>query len=156
MKSHWPLSVVVSIVFSHKHKRSLLMQPSKCSWILNSCQSYIDDQEGVERKGNKSQGKAAAIKWVVFQTSSESVSTADDDDDDDDDDDWWCCNEDETFIPSFFFYYILSLSIVGRQEAFLLMEHNNGLLPFPHIATVHCCFPLLDTDGYQILKSAMA
>ena len=65
------------------------------------------------------------------------------------------CDKDETFIPSIFFYYILSLSIVGRQKAFLLMEQNNGLLPLLHIATVHCCFPLLDTDGYQILKSAM-
>jgi hypothetical protein len=35
------------------------------------------------------------------------------------------------------------------------MEQNNGLLPFLHIATVHCYFPLLDTDSYQILKSAM-
>lgn len=47
---------------------------------------------------------------MVFQTWSESVSTADDDDDDDDDhDDWWCCDEDEAFIPSFFLLYFISL-----------------------------------------------
>jgi hypothetical protein len=58
------------------------MFPSKCFWILISCQTYIGDKEGVGRKGNTSLGNSAAIKSVVFQTWSESVYTADDDDDD--------------------------------------------------------------------------
>jgi hypothetical protein len=58
------------------------MFPSECFWILFSCHTYIDDQQGVERKGNTSLGNSAAIKSVVFQTWSESVYTADDDDDD--------------------------------------------------------------------------
>jgi hypothetical protein len=62
------------------------MQPAKCFCTLSSCQTYIHDKEGGERKGNLSLGNSAAIKSVVFQTWSEPVYAADDDGDDDDDD----------------------------------------------------------------------